>query len=67
MGDKAIKMEQQEEDDNAGKQQQKQSWPPKKMTKNIKGDQRDYNFLQTVKSVDELNNFRFKVIYKKII
>jgi hypothetical protein len=61
MGDKAIKIEQQEEEeDDAGKQQKQ---PPMKITKNVKGGQKlDYIFLKTVKSIDELDNFRFKVI-----
>jgi hypothetical protein len=50
----AIKIEQEEGDD-AEKQ------PPRKITKNIKGQKRDYIFLKTVKSVAELDNIRFKV------
>jgi hypothetical protein len=61
MGDKAIEIGQKADDD-AEKQQQKQSWPPMKITTNIKGVQKDYSFLKTVKSVEELDKFRFKVI-----
>jgi hypothetical protein len=58
--DKAIKIEP-EDDDNAGKQQQRQ--PPRKMTKKTREAQKiDFNFLKSVKSVDELDKLRFKVI-----
>jgi hypothetical protein len=57
--DKAIKIEP-EDDDNAGKQQQRQ--PPRKVTKNFKGQKRDYYFLESVKSVEESDKLRFKVI-----
>jgi hypothetical protein len=67
MGDKAIKIVGQKEDDDAEKQQQKPSWPPMKIPTKNKGVQKDYSFLKTVKSVEELDKFRFKVIYKKII
>jgi hypothetical protein len=59
MGDKAIKIEQQEEEEEAEKQQQEQT--PMKATRNIKGQKMDYYFLKTVNSVDELDDFRFKV------
>jgi hypothetical protein len=57
MEDKTIKIEQEEDD--AGKQQQIQ--PPRKVTKIRGGQKRDYNFLQTINTVDELDNLRFKV------
>jgi hypothetical protein len=61
MGDKAVKIEQLEEHDYAKKRHQEQ--PPMKVTKHIKGGQsRDYYFLESVNSVEELDNFRFKVI-----
>jgi hypothetical protein len=59
MGDKAkaIKIQRQEEDDDAEKQ------PPMKVTKNFKGGQsRDYNFLESVNSLEELDKIRFEVI-----
>jgi hypothetical protein len=61
MEDKAVKIEQQEDDD-AEKQHQER--PPMKVTKNhLKGGQsRDYYFLESVNSVEELDNIRFKVI-----
>jgi hypothetical protein len=58
MEDKEIKIEQQEED-NAEEQHPKQ--PPMKITKNRKGQKREYTFLETVKSVEELDNVRFEV------
>jgi hypothetical protein len=58
--DKTIKIEP-EDDDNAGEQQQRQ--PPKKVTKKTREAQKiDFNFLKSVKSVDELDKLRFKVI-----
>jgi hypothetical protein len=60
MEHKAIKIEQQDEEDDAGKQQQKE--PPKKVTISRGGQERDYNYLKTVKSMEELNNYRLEVI-----
>jgi hypothetical protein len=63
MDDKIIKIEP-EDDNNAEKQQQKE--PPRKVTKSIQGGQlMEYNFLESVNSVEELNNFRFKVFNQK--
>jgi hypothetical protein len=45
------------EDDKVPQQQQ----PPKKISKNINGRIKKYNFLKTVKSLEELDNFRLKV------
>jgi hypothetical protein len=39
-----------------------QQHPQTKMTKNIMGQLREYYYLKTVKSVEELDKFRFKVI-----
>jgi hypothetical protein len=55
---KAIKIVQDHDDDT----EEKQKKPPKKVTKNSRGQLRDYNFLKTVKSVEEVDNFRFEVI-----
>jgi hypothetical protein len=41
--------------------------PPKKITRKINGQIRKYNFMKTMKSLDELDKFRFKVIPKKDI
>jgi hypothetical protein len=62
-GDDEQGDEVEEDDDDSEEQQQKQ--PPRKMTKKINGRIREYKFLKSVKSVDELDNFRFKVIQKK--
>jgi hypothetical protein len=59
MKTKAIKVEQQEDD--AGKQKQ----PPRKLTRNRGGQKREYVFLKSVKSVEQLDKIRFKVIKKK--
>jgi hypothetical protein len=66
MGDKAIIIELQEEHDYAKKPHQEQ--PPRKVTKNVRGgggQKRDYYYLKSVNSVNELDKFRFKVIQKK--
>jgi hypothetical protein len=61
MGDKVIKIE---PEDDAEDQQQE---PPRKISK-YKGCQMwEYNFLKSVKSVEELDDFRFIVIFKKEI
>jgi hypothetical protein len=73
MEHKAIKIEHQDKEDhqdegdeeNADAEEQQQKQPPRKMTKNINGQNRDYNFVKTVKSVEELDNFRFKVIQQR--
>jgi hypothetical protein len=41
-----------------------QKHPPKTKTYNIKGQKREYHFLKTVKSMEELDKFRFKVMHK---
>jgi hypothetical protein len=38
--------------------------PPRKMIKIVKGQERKYQFLKTVKSVNELNHIRFEVFWK---
>jgi hypothetical protein len=43
-------------------EEERQQQPPSKMTKNNKGQIREYNFLKTVKSIDELDECRFKVM-----
>jgi hypothetical protein len=35
--------------------------PPRKMIKTVRGQQRKYQFLKTVKSMDELDQIRFEV------
>jgi hypothetical protein len=70
MENKAIEIEQEEEeevqdqDDGGEQDEQEQKQPPRKVTKNINGQKRDYNFLKSVKSLEELDNIRFKVIQK---
>jgi flagellar motor switch protein FliG len=59
---KAIKIEP-ENDDDAGKEQQQQE-PPRKLTKSRGGQMMEYNFLESVKSVEELDKLRFKVNLK---
>jgi hypothetical protein len=36
--------------------------PPKSITKKVMGHKKEYYYVETVKSVDELDKFRFKVI-----
>jgi hypothetical protein len=37
---------------------------PRKITKNVRGQNRKYVYVKSVKSLDELDKFRFKVIIK---
>jgi cytoplasmic iron level regulating protein YaaA (DUF328/UPF0246 family) len=46
-----------DDDDNEGQRK-----PPSKMTKNCRGQIRQYYYLKDVKSMDELDKLRFKVI-----
>jgi hypothetical protein len=48
--------------DEEEEQQQQQGQPPRKITKNHRGQIRKYIFLKTVKSMEELDNLRFKVL-----
>jgi hypothetical protein len=52
-GDDAYEIE--DEEDEELKQ------PPKKITKNVRGKIREYYFVETVKSMKELDKFRLKV------
>jgi hypothetical protein len=38
--------------------------PPRKITKNVRGEQRNYVYVKSVKSMKELENFGFRVIVK---
>jgi hypothetical protein len=49
-----------DEEEEEGPQEEVQQ-PPREITKNVKGDIRKYNFLKTVKSMEELDKFRFQV------
>jgi hypothetical protein len=72
MGDKAIKIEPQEEEaekedeekDDAEEEgeQDAEKQPPGKIARSRGGQKREYNFLKSVNSVEELDTFRFKVI-----
>jgi hypothetical protein len=39
--------------------------PPKKIYKNVKGQIRKYHYLKTMKSMEDLDKFRFMVINEK--
>jgi hypothetical protein len=52
---------QQNVNDKDEKEEVPQKHPPKKMAYKIRGQMREYHFLKTVKSMDELDKFRFKV------
>jgi hypothetical protein len=39
--------------------------PPREMTQNISDRKKDYYYMRTVKSVEELDKFRFKVVQNK--
>jgi hypothetical protein len=62
MENKAIKIESKDDADAEEQQQHQQKQPPMKVTKNRGGHSKDYNFLQSINSLDELDNFRFEVI-----
>jgi hypothetical protein len=51
-----------EEEDEQPKQPDEQQ-PPRKITKNIRGLIREYHFLKTVESMEELDKFRFSVMH----
>jgi hypothetical protein len=65
-GNDGIKLEPEEEDE-AEKEDEEgdddaEKQPPMKVARNRRGQKREYNFLQSVNSMEELNNFRLKVI-----
>jgi hypothetical protein len=61
--DEAEKEDEVGDDADAEEEEQQQEQPPsRKVTKNVKGQMREYVFLKSVNSVDELDSFRFKVI-----
>jgi hypothetical protein len=66
--DEAEKEDEEGDDADADGEQEKdeteeqQKGLPRKVTKSRGSKMREYNYLKSVKSVEELNNFRFKVI-----
>jgi hypothetical protein len=53
-----------DEDEEEAQEEEKEQ-PPRKMTRNIGGQKREYHFLKTVNSMEELEKFRFEVIVQK--
>jgi hypothetical protein len=53
-----LEEEQQQESPSTNELQQ----PPSKITQNVNGQQKEYHYRTTVKSYEELDNFRFQVI-----
>jgi hypothetical protein len=49
---------------NADEYEEEEKPPPRKMIKTVRGQQRKYQFLKSVKSLDELDHIRFKVFSK---
>jgi hypothetical protein len=47
-------------------QKEEEPAPPLNITKKFKGQERDYYYLTTVKSVEEMDQFRFKVFAHQI-
>jgi hypothetical protein len=45
-------------------QSEQEQQPPRKMTVNVRGQKRAYNYVKTVASMEELENFRFTVMQK---
>jgi hypothetical protein len=53
-----------EDEDDVDEEEGPKQKPPKKITKNINGAKRNYYYQTTVKSIEELEEFRFKVMKK---
>jgi hypothetical protein len=45
-------------------EKEEEQQPPRKITRSIRGRQKKYHYLDTVKSVEELDKLRLKVISK---
>jgi hypothetical protein len=58
---RSMKRRNSADEDEEEAQEEEKEQPPRKMTRNIRGQIREYHFLKTVKSVDELDKLRFKV------
>jgi hypothetical protein len=54
-----------QEEEEKHQQTNKLQQPPRKMIKTFRGQKRDYYYLTTVKSLEQLDKFRFKVECKK--
>jgi hypothetical protein len=54
-----------DEDDADEEEEPQHQQPPKKITKNINGAKRNYYYQTTLKSMEELEEFRFKVMKKE--
>jgi hypothetical protein len=55
-----------EDEDEANEEEEAEQQPPRKITRNVNGGKRNYLYRTTLKSMEELEEFRYKVI-KKII
>jgi translation initiation factor 1 (eIF-1/SUI1) len=51
-------------DEDEEEAQEEEEKPPRKITRIIRGQKREYHFLKMVKSIDELDECRFKVMQK---
>jgi hypothetical protein len=49
---------------NADEDENEEQQPPRRMIKIVRGQERKYQFLKTVKSVDELDHIRYEVFWK---
>jgi hypothetical protein len=47
-------------------EEQEEHHPPLNITKNVNGKDRDYYYLTTVNSLEEMNEFRLKVFINKL-
>jgi hypothetical protein len=63
-GNEEEAQEEEEEHQQTNKLQQLQQ-PPREITQNIRGQKRDYYYLATVTSLEQLDKFRFKVVQTK--
>jgi hypothetical protein len=53
-----------EDEDDADEEEEPQKGPPLKITKNVNGGKRNFYLQTTLKSIEELKEFRFKVMKK---
>jgi hypothetical protein len=66
-GEHEHNKQKQDTEEDRQRQEKEEKHPPMKMTKNVQGQIRDYYYVKTVKSIDELDKFQFKVIKQFIL
>ena len=58
----ALKRIRDDEEEECPRQPNEVQQPAKKISQIVKGQEREYHFVKTVKSVEDLDKFRFQVI-----